>query len=113
MRSTWFDTLTVKVPGRAEEVVAAAEDRLINLWLIDVDTVGVSVDETTTPAIIDAVLESFFVDARFADIADAPSGLPAALVRTSDYMTHPVFSLYRSETEMLRYMRKLQQKDIA
>jgi len=110
---TWFDTLTVKVPGRAEEVVAAAEDRLINLWLIDVDTVGVSVDETTTPAIIDAVLESFFVDARFADIADAPSGLPAALVRTSDYMTHPVFSLYRSETEMLRYMRKLQQKDIA
>ncbi len=110
---TWFDTLTVKVPGRADEVVAAAEDRHINLRLIDADTVRVSVDETTTAEIIDAVLESFLVVGRSADFSDAPSGLPAELVRTSAYMTHPVFSSYRSETEMLRYLRKLQHKDIA
>ncbi len=111
---TWFDTLTVEVPGRAEEVVAAAEDRRINLRLVDADTVGVSLDETSTAEIVDAVLESFFVAARAADVADdAPTGLPAALERTTAFLTHPVFHSYRSETEMLRYLRKLQQMDIA
>jgi glycine dehydrogenase len=113
VNDTWFDTLTAKVPGKAEQVVAAAEDRHVNLWLIDGDTVGISLDETTTPGIIDAVLESLLVDARFTDVTDAPSGLPAGLTRSSDFMTHPVYADHRSETEMLRYMRKLQQKDIA
>ncbi len=114
LNDTWFDTLSVRVPGRAEEVVAAAEDRRINLRLVDRDTVGVSLDETTTAEIVDAVLESFFVDVRLADVGeDVPSGLPESLVRTSEYLTHPVFHVYRSETEMLRYLRKLQQRDIA
>jgi glycine dehydrogenase len=112
VNETWFDTLTVAVPGRAEEVVAAAEDRRINLRLTDRDHVGVSVDQTTTPAMIDAVLESFLVDARLKPEI-APSGLPEALHRTSEFMTHPVFHRYRSETEMLRYLRRLQDKDIA
>ncbi len=110
---SWFDTLTVSTPHRADDIVSAAADRTINLWLVDADTVGISIDETTTPAIVDAVLESFRIGTRYADVADAPSGLPAELARSSEFMTHPVFSSYRSETEMLRYLRKLQQKDIA
>jgi glycine dehydrogenase len=112
VNDTWFDTLTVLAPGRAEEVVAAAEDRRINLRLVDRDQVGVSVDETTTPAMIDAVLESFFVEARLGEDV-VSSGIPDALVRTSEFLTHPVFSRYRTETEMLRYLRRLQGKDIA
>jgi len=110
---TWFDTLTVHTPDRADEIVAAAEHRKINLWAVDRNTVAVSLDETTTPEIVDAVLESFFVDARYADIAEPPSGIPGELARTSEFLSHPVFSSHRSETEMLRYLRKLQQKDIA
>jgi len=110
---TWFDTLTVEAPDRADDIVAAAADRTINLWLIDADTVGISLDETTTPEIIDAVLESFLIEVRYRDVADAPSGLPQELARTSEFMTHPVFFDHRSETEMMRYLRKLQQKDIA
>ncbi len=110
---SWFDTLTAIVPGRADDVVDAAADRTINLWRVDADHVGISIDETTTPEVIDAVLEAFRVDTRVASVADARSGLPAELARTSEFMAHPVFSMYRSETEMLRYMRKLQQKDIA
>ena len=112
---TWFDTLTIRVPGRAEEVVAAAAANFrINLRLIDSDTVGISLDETTTSEIVDNVLESFAVDIRLADVGgDAPTGLPPSLVRTSTYLDHPVFRSHHSETEMLRYLRKLQQKDIA
>ncbi|MFQ5554505.1 MAG: aminomethyl-transferring glycine dehydrogenase [Acidimicrobiia bacterium] len=111
---TWFDTLTVTVPGRAAEVVAAAEDRRINLRLVDQDTVAVSVDETTTMGVADAVLESFLVDIRSGDAGDdVPGGLPAGLRRSSPFLTHPVFDSHRSETEMLRYLRKLQHKDVA
>ena len=113
VNDSWFDTLAVRVPGRAEEVVAAAEDRRINLRMIDRDTVGISCDETTTGPIIDAVLESFFVDVRIKDLSDVPSGLPDQLERTSDLLTHPVFNSYHSETDMLRYVRRLQQMDIA
>jgi glycine dehydrogenase len=113
MNRSWFDTVTVRVPGRAEEVVAAAADRRINLRLVDPDHVGVSFDETSTPEIVDAVLESFSVDARIASIDEPVGGIPPALERTSAYLTHPVFHSYRSETEMLRYLRRLQGRDIA
>jgi glycine dehydrogenase len=114
VNDTWFDTLTVRVPGRAEEAVATAEDRKINLRFVDRDHVGVTLDETTTPAIVDAVLESFLVDARVADLeADVPDGVPESLRRASEFLTHPVFHSYRSETEMLRYLRHLQGQDIA
>jgi glycine dehydrogenase len=110
VNQTWFDTLTIRVPGRAEEVVAAAEDRRINLRLVDEDTVGVSLDETTTEAVVDAVAESFLADG---EIAENPAGLPDELLRATPYLTHEVFHSYRSETEMMRYLRKLQQRDIA
>ncbi|HEY5727259.1 MAG TPA: glycine dehydrogenase, partial [Acidimicrobiia bacterium] len=89
---TWFDTLTVSVPGRAGEVVAAAAERSVNLRQVDADKVGVSVDEVTTPAHIDLVFESFGVAARVADLEDTDAGIPGPLARTSPYLTHPVFS---------------------
>ena len=113
INDTWFDTLAVSVPGRADEVIAAAADRRVNLRRVDADTVGVSVDEVTSAAHIDLVLESLGVAARVADLKDADAGIPAGLVRTSPYLTHPVFAEHHSETAMLRYLRKLQQRDIA
>ncbi|HEX9855707.1 MAG TPA: aminomethyl-transferring glycine dehydrogenase [Acidimicrobiia bacterium] len=113
VNQTWFDSVTVAVPGRAEEVVAAAEDRRINLRLVDQDHVGIALDETSTLEIVDAVLESFLVDRRVADLVPAPGGLPTALLRTSGYLEHAVFHRHRSETEMLRYLRRLQDKDVA
>ena len=110
VNDTWFDTLTVKVPGRAEEVVAAAEDRRINLRLVDPDHVAVALDETTTAAVVDAVGESFFIEDGHGEVR---SGIPAVLRRSSDFLTHEVFHSYRSETEMMRYLRRLQGRDIA
>jgi glycine dehydrogenase len=110
VNDTWFDTLTVRVPEGADEVVAAAEDRKINLRLVDRDHVGVSLDETTTDEIVGAVVEAFFVhDSE----AEPRIGIPDDLRRTSDFMTHEVFHSYRSETEMMRYLRRLQGRDIA
>ena len=110
VNETWFDTLTLRTPDRAEEIVAAAEDRRINLRLIDRDRVGVSLDETTTEDVVAAVVESFFVAS---DVSEGVSGIPATLRRISEFMTHEVFHRYRSETEMMRYLRRLQGRDIA
>lgn len=110
VNDTWFDTLTVKVPDRAAEVVAAAADRRINLRLVDADHVGLSFGESATEEIVGAVVESFFVDGGDGEMR---SGIPSDLVRTTDFLTHEVFHSYRSETEMMRYLRKLQQRDIA
>ena len=106
----FFDTLCVRVPGRSDEVLAAALERGVNLRRIDADTVGISVDETTTTAILEDVTTAFGTS-----LAEegAQSSLPAPLLRTSAYLTHPVFSAHRSETEMLRYLRRLADKDIA
>ncbi|HYH27051.1 MAG TPA: aminomethyl-transferring glycine dehydrogenase [Blastococcus sp.] len=110
----FFDTLTVSVPGRAAEVLAAAVARRINLRPVDADTVGVTCDETTTPAVLRAVAEVFGVAADDAALdhggADA---LPADLRRRTPFLTHPVFSAHRSETAMLRYLRSLSDKDLA
>ena len=114
VNDSWFGTLTVRVPGRSEEVVAAAEDRRINLRFVDRDHVGITLDETTTIPLVDAVLESHFVDVRVEDVAgSAPPGVPEGLRRDIDFLSHPVFHNHRSETEMMRYLRKLQDKDIA
>jgi glycine dehydrogenase len=106
----FFDTVTVEVPGRAEAVVAAALERGINLRLVDPDRVGVSCDECTTDADIDAVCEAFGVAPAAEPLAGA---LPAALRRTSAFLTHPVFREHRSETAMMRYLRRLADRDLA
>jgi glycine dehydrogenase len=110
----FFDTLTVAVPGRAAEVVAAAAQRRVNLRLVDTDSVAVACDETTTPAVLRLVAEAFGVAPDDGALDDAgPAALPAALRRVTPFLTHPVFSTHRSETAMMRYLRKLSDKDLA
>jgi glycine dehydrogenase len=110
----FFDTLTVAVPGRAAEVVAAAAERRINVRLVDTDTVAVACDETTSIETLRTVAHAFGVptdDAQLDD--DRADALPADLHRRTPYLTHPVFSAHRSETAMLRYLRSLSDKDLA
>ncbi len=102
----FFDTITAEVPD-ASAVVTAAHDRGIHLRLVDDTHVGVSVGEDTTPGDITAVLESFGVRPA------TPWGGLAGHRRTSEFLTHPVFSAYRSETQMLRYVRTLSDRDFA
>ncbi|MET7375566.1 aminomethyl-transferring glycine dehydrogenase [Micromonospora arida] len=106
----FFDTVTVTVPGRAAEVVAAAADRGVNLRLVDADRVGVSCDETTTDAHLAQVWAAFGVPAFD---GDADAALPVDLTRGSDFLTHPVFRSHHSETAMLRYLRRLSDFDYA
>ncbi len=104
----FFDTVTAVVPGRAASIVAAAAASGVDLRQVDEGRVSVSCDETTTPAHLEAVLAAFSAEPA----APASSGV-GALARTSDYLTHPVFSSHHSETSMLRYLRKLSDKDYA
>ena len=113
---SFFDTIWASVPSRAAEVVAAAEAAGVNLRLVDADTVGVSSDETTTDADIAAVASAFGVPA--AEVTAAANAIQrfhfnAALKRESDYLTHPIFHTVRSETQMLRYLRRLADRDLA
>ena len=113
----FFDTVTVRVPGRAGDVAAAARARRINLRFVDDDTVGVAFDETTTRETLVRVLGAFGVAIDDSQIdaldAAAPDGLSPSSRRTDDYLTHPVFNRYHSEHEMLRYLRRLVDKDLA
>ncbi|WP_396134471.1 aminomethyl-transferring glycine dehydrogenase [Arthrobacter oryzae] len=108
--TSFFDTVTVSVPGKATDVLAAAEARGINLRGIDADTVGISTDEATTEAVVADVLAAF--GATVAD-ADGDFRLDAAVERASEYLQHPVFHTHRSETQLLRYVRKLSDRDLA
>ncbi|GGK82443.1 glycine dehydrogenase (decarboxylating) [Planomonospora parontospora subsp. parontospora] len=115
VHDVFFDTVLARVPGRAERVVATARDNGVNLRLVDADHVGVSCDEKTDLLHLEQVLAAFEVSgAVLADLdAAAHDALPAELLRTSDYLTHPVFHAHRSETALLRYLRRLQDKDVA
>jgi glycine dehydrogenase len=109
----FFDTVTASVPGRAAAVVAAARQAGINLRLVDGDTVGVTCDEATTRAHIAAVWAAFGVSLGDDDVdgLDTDTEIPNA--RTSEFLTHPVFSAHHSETAMLRYLRRLADRDYA
>ncbi|MGA1837874.1 aminomethyl-transferring glycine dehydrogenase [Herbiconiux sp. 11R-BC] len=111
----FFDTLLARVPGRADAVVAAAKELGANLLRVDADTVGVSVDETTTLADVHLVARAFGgPESRdFAFVARGAERLPAHLARESDFLTHPVFNTHRSETSMMRYLKRLADYDYA
>jgi glycine dehydrogenase len=109
VNDTWFDTLTVSTPGRASEIIERAAHKGINLGLVDPDHVRVAYDETCDESVVRAVLEAF----QASPATQSRSGLPDRAVRVSSYLTHPVFNRYRSEHEMLRYLRRLADKDLA
>ena len=114
VNDTFFDTLTVRVPGRADAVLAAAGEQGLNLRPVDADTVGVSLDETTTRDVVEATWAAFGVTASIDDLdLTVGDAIPEALARTTSFLEHPVFNRYHSETEMLRYLRALMDKDIA
>jgi glycine cleavage system P protein (glycine dehydrogenase) len=106
---TWFDTLTVKVPGRASEIVDAAMRAGINLRTVDDDRVGISFDELSAPETVDALALAFGIEGPGTDF----EGIPPALKREDEFLTHDVFHRYRSEHEMLRYLRRLADRDLA
>ncbi|MEU6876444.1 aminomethyl-transferring glycine dehydrogenase [Streptomyces sp. NPDC046751] len=109
-----FDTLTVRVPGKAADVVADARGRGVNLRLVDADLVSLACDETTTRTQIAAVWAAFGADGDIEELdATAGDALPEGLLRTDEILTHPVFHQHRSETAMLRYLRKLADRDYA
>jgi len=111
LHQTWFDTITVHAPGEAAAIVERASSRRINLRLLDADHVGISLDETTTPEIVAAVV------AAFAGHEDAPATGSASpldgLLRTDEILDYEPFHRFRSETQMLRYLRWLSDRDIA
>ncbi|MFI7678984.1 aminomethyl-transferring glycine dehydrogenase [Actinophytocola sp. NPDC049390] len=110
----FFDTVLVEVPGRADEVVASARDRGINVHRVSADRVSVSCDETTTRDHVHRLWASFGVDGDIDQLdIDTEDAVPGQLRRTSEYLTHPVFSTHRSETALLRYLRSLSDKDVA
>lgn len=114
VHEAYFDTLTVRVPGKAAETLAAARRGGVNLRLVDADHLSLACDETTTRAQLGAVWAAFGVDGDVAVLdGTTEDTLPAAQLRTDEYLTHPVFHQYRSETAMLRYLRRLADRDYA
>jgi glycine dehydrogenase len=127
VNDTWFDTLTLHTPGQAADLVDRAHTAGINLRRIDPDTLGLSLDETTDRSVLDRLATVFGLDAEAwrdapidgdGDVYHVPAAggltsIPAGERRTSDFLTHPVFHEHHSETEMLRYLRRLADKDVA
>lgn len=116
VHDAFFDTVLARVPGRADEIVAAALEGGVNLRRVDDDHVAASTDEETTVAHLDVVLKAFGAGAdaaRLAEGLDETPSVPAGLVRTTPFCEHPVFSSHHSETSMLRYLRRLSDRDIA
>jgi glycine dehydrogenase len=106
VHAEFFDTVLASVPGRADEVIAAAKAKGINLWRVDADHVSVSCDEATTDGHVATVIEAF-------GLTPAEPVRSDIATRTSEFLTHPAFTQYRTETEMMRYLRALADKDIA
>ena len=114
----FFDTIRVKPSGMtADEVMKAALDRKINLRDFGDGTIGIALDERVLPEDVDDLFAVFGSEGKVSarDLADEEVKVefPGALVRTTDYLTHPVFNSYHSETEMLRYIHKLEARDLS
>ena len=109
----FFDTIAVEV-GDVAKVVEAARAKKINLRTLSATRIGVAFDETTTLADVNDVVAAFALG-KAAEIKPAGSGgaLPAGLARTTPFCTHPVFNTHHSETEMLRYLKRLEDRDLS
>lgn len=107
INDTWFDTITVETSD-ANALVLSAEAEGFNLRRIDENHLGISLDETTTEEELQALIDLFG-----GTVAQASSPIPSSLSREIDYLQHPLFHDYRTETEMLRYLKRLENKDIS
>jgi glycine dehydrogenase len=118
VNSHFFDTLTLQTGEYTQALHQCAQAANINLRVIDQHTLGLSLDEASTQAEVDELLRIFAHVKNLPSslefmVTDTGKGIPAPLVRHSDVLTHPVFHRYHSETDMLRYLRQLSDKDIA
>ncbi|MEX0953202.1 MAG: aminomethyl-transferring glycine dehydrogenase [Nitriliruptoraceae bacterium] len=113
VHDAFFDTVLARVPGRAAAVVDAACEAGVNLGLVDDDHVRIACDETTRATHLATVLGAFGIEVAAGDLDPSDVELPDGLVRTSGYLEHPVFHEHRSETAMLRYLRRLADRDYA
>jgi glycine dehydrogenase len=113
----FFDTLTVVTGSATARILQAGVVQGLNFRAIDAATLGLSLDETTTRDDVARIFHAFHGDDPAFSVEHldgaAPSAIPAALARTSAFLTHPVFHRHRTETEMLRYLRRLADKDLA
>ena len=118
VHDAFFDTVLARVPGRAAAVTDAARTAGVHVRLVDEDHVGLSTSEVTDADVLDTVLGAFGISTEASDgsaIAgdEVNEALPSALRRTTDFLTHEVFNTHRSETSMLRYLRRLSARDYA
>ena len=117
--NTFFDTLSYTVGEQQQAIVRRALERGMNLRIIDDDKLGIALDETTSGEDIEALWAVFSGDSTLSPVESVDTtvnengGIPDDLLRPIDYLQHPLFNDYHSETEMLRYMRYLEDKDIA
>ena len=112
----FFDTVLVEAEGQADALVAAARDHGINLRPVDGDHLAASFDETSTPELVTelvSILTGGSSDRSDPGAGEPASHIPGGLRRTGEFMTHPNFHLYRSEHEMLRWLRRLGDRDLA
>lgn len=115
--NSFFDTITINTAGKTEELYAKAQAADINLRKLD-GKLGVSFDETTTTGDIEALFAVFGVKEEINALSSEIAGnefaaIPEALRRTSEYLTHPVFNTHHSETQMMRYLKQLENKDFS
>ena len=109
---TFFDTITVDVGHMQGLILRAAVAEGVNLRKVGETKIGISLDERTRPATVEAVWRAFGGDFRIADF-EPSYRLPKTLLRTSEYLTHPIFHMNRAESEMTRYIRRLSDRDLA
>lgn len=114
----FFDTLTLDVGAQQQAIVERARAARVNLRIVGEDRLGVSLDETTSAETLATLFDILLgaghgLDVAQLDAGKIADGIPAALQRSSGYLSHPVFNRHHSETEMLRYLRQLEGKDLA
>ena len=110
--ATYFDTITVEVGPLQAAVMKSAVDEGVNLRAVGQTQIGITLDERTKPATIEAVWRAFGIDRADKDYTPHYH-MPEKMIRQTTYLTHPIFHMNRAETEMMRYMRRLADRDLA
>ena len=109
----FFDTITIEVGERQAAILESGRGERINFRKVGESGIGISIDETVRPEVLEAVWRAFGLDNDLTDFAPGYTRFPEECCRTSAYLTHPVFHMNRAETELMRYMRRLADRDLA